>query len=97
VQGGGAESPTTQLLVAIDVFLEEIRIAEESIPPDVVEEVGSPILGATAPDARIEVATVGGSQRPVEVPDGSEGDGSLPGLVEVGAEAEGIHIEEQDI
>ena len=89
---GGGPGPLAEFEVAVDVKLPKILVAEEFVPPG-KSEVG----GASGPGRRTVVTAIGRIHGAVEVPDGAKLHFALAGLVEIGAQPQGIGIESENI
>jgi len=92
-----AKGGLSQGLVPIDVTLPEIQVSEHVVPPGIIEKVRTPVTASTAPNPRIGVAPIGGSQCTVEIPDGTENEFAISGFVEIATQTEGVHIESKDV
>ena len=97
VDVGLAELRTAKRLEPVDVFLKKIDVQEHALPPRVVEKIRATIAGGRAPCSGIVIPSIRRAQRPVKIPDRSEGQFAATGFVHVAAESQGIDIKGQDI
>ena len=94
---GGGKMTGPQFLVAVDVVLKKLWVAEDPVPPGIIEEVGAEIAALGTPHPRVGVPTIGGAERPIEIPDWAEMDLPFAFLVEKGAQSQGIDVERQHV
>ena len=90
----GRERAVPEPLVAIDPGLPKVRGLEELEPPwGFVEVVGAQVQDGRPPDGGVEIPRVARPLAPVKVPDRPEAQRLGARLMEIGAQAQRVHIE----